>query len=466
MRIADKRTKIVCTIGPSSWPPEVMKSMIDGGMNVARVNGAFADLDELQRVEELVWGISPEVALMLDIKGHEVRLNKFANAIQVKPGDIVEIGNSADYEIYPITYPDLYKDLQLGTRLVFNDGKLSAQVEEITQTGVIKCKILSGELFMPGKSINVPNVHLSNPPLTPRDKEQIEYCISREWDFISASFIRTVDDAQQVTKLTKGSHTKVIAKIEDQQGIDNFDAILAEVEGIMIARGDLGVEVPFERIPLIQKDFIKKCNVKGKVVITATQMLESMTTSPTPTRAEITDVANAIIDGTDAVMLSGETSTGQFPAEAVGVMSKIALEVEPHLKPRLYSERADVSPVSDALTKAAYQVATELGDEIKAIIVVTVTGRTAKLIGRYNLPLPIYAYVSEYAYVRRLSLSRGITKCFTLPKKYKDRDAAIQSIVEDIKSHKLIAAGKVLVVGSSASNESFFPNIFEVVELD
>jgi pyruvate kinase len=177
-------------------------------------------------------------------------------------------------------------------------------------------------------------------------------------------------------------------------------------------------------------------------------------------------VANAIIDGTDAVMLSGETSTGQFPAEAVGVMSKIALEVEPHLKPRLYSERADVSPVSDALTKAAYQVATELGDEIKAIIVVTVTGRTAKLIGRYNLPLPIYAYVSEYAYVRRLSLSRGITKCFTLPKKYKDRDAAIQSIVEDIKSHKLIAAGKVLVVGSSASNESFFPNIFEVVELD
>lgn len=461
-----KSTKIVCTIGPASWDPKVLSKMRQNGMNVARINGAFADNAELERVEDVIRSTSDDLALMLDIKGHEVRLNKFAEPIPLKVGEILEIGDSDSHTVYPITYPDLYKELPVGTVLLFDDGNLEGILRS-KERGVMRIEITYGTTLKPGKSINTPGITLSNPALTKRDKEQISFCKERGWEFVAASFIRSREDAEAVVKEVKGSQMKVIAKIEDQQGIDNFDEILEVVDGIMIARGDLGVEIPFERIPLIQKEITWKCNVAGKPVITATQMLESMTENQRPTRAEITDVANAIIDGTDAVMLSGESSAGKYPAEAVSVMTRIAKEVEPRLPSSLILESAHVDPITDALVKAAYQVAFELQDELAAVVVVSLSGLTARLLGRFHLSTPIYAFVSSDTFRRQLSLSKGITNSFTFKAVGNDRDLALTKILREITDKKLAhKKDKVLVFGNGLSKVSYFPSIFEVIELD
>lgn len=466
MHSLNKKTKIVCTIGPSSWDPVVLKKMVQNGMNVARVNGAFADLDELERVEKLIRGVSDKVALMLDIKGHEVRLNKFENPIQIKVGDILEIGPNSEYEVYPITYPDLYKELKVGDILIFDDGNVEGVVRQIGQNGSIKCEITYGSQLKPAKSINTPGIKLSNPALTQRDKDQISFCKKRNWEFLAASFIRGAEDASMVMKQLSGSRMRMIAKIEDGQGINNVDEILDIVDGIMVARGDLGVEIPFERIPIVQKEIIWKCNVAGKPVITATQMLESMTHNPRPTRAEITDVANAIIDGTDAVMLSGESSSGLYPAEAVKVMTRIANEVESNIAPEIIFESTKGPAITDALVKAAFQVAYDLQDEIKAIIVVSQSGRTARLLGRFHLSQPVYAFVSEDIYRRQLALCRGVTASFTFPKVHTDHEDALQDIMKQVIDLKIAnRRDKVLLIGKSPLKDKYFPNIFEVVEV-
>jgi pyruvate kinase len=271
-----KRTKIVCTIGPASWDPAVLTEMIKNGMNVARVNGAFADVAELERVENLIRGISNDVALMLDIKGTEVRLNRFGEPFDVAIDEIVEIGNSDQHRIFPATYPNLYQDLEIGQHMLFDDGNVEMVVVEITSDGIIKGKVIRPGKFKEGKSINTPGAKLKNPPLTEKDKEQMEFVRERGWEFVAASFIRDKDDAQLVYSLLKGYATKLIAKIEDVHGVTNIDEIIPEVDGVMVARGDMAVEMPFEKIPMIQKDLIFKCNMAGKPVIVATQMLESM----------------------------------------------------------------------------------------------------------------------------------------------------------------------------------------------
>jgi len=461
-----KKTKIVCTIGPASWDESVLKEMVKNGMNVARINGAFADLAELERVEKTIRGISDDVALMLDIKGHEVRLNKFEE-FTIKPGDIVEIGVDPSSKVFPITFPQLHNDIPVGSILVVDDGNVEMSVKSKKADGTMVCEVLYGEKFKPGKSINTPGIHVSNPALTERDKEQMKFCAEQGWEFVAASFIRTKHDAQVVVDQVKGTCMKVIAKIEDQQGVDNLDDILELVYGVMVARGDLGVEVPFERIPLIQKKLIWKTTAVGKPVITATQMLESMTNNPRPTRAEITDVANAIIDGTDAVMLSGESSTGKYPAQAVLTMSKIAREIEPNLSPEAIYDRPQAPAVIDALTKAAFQLAYELEDEIKAIIVVSEEGESARLLGRFRLPQPIYAFVSADIFRRHLSLSRGINQAFTFNHKSQDRDNALKNIMKEVVEKELVHKhDKVLILGGGLMASSFFPNIFEVVNVE
>lgn len=460
-----KKTKIVATIGPSTWDPEVMKSIIDTGLNVARVNGAFADIEELGRVAKLIRSFSTDVALMLDIKGHEIRLNKFDPDIKIKPGDEVIIGSSKKDKIYPITYPELYSNLKEGVTLLLDDGKVELEVKEI-KNKKIYTKVINGSVIKYGKSINTPGTTLLNPPLTKKDIKQIKFCIKDGWDFVSASFIRNADDAKRVRKYLDKSHMKVIAKIEDSQGVENFDEILEEVEGIMVARGDLGIEIPFERVPELQKEFIRKCNEKGKPVITATHMLESMIESPRPTRAEISDVANAVLDGTDAIMLSGESSTGKYPVEAVETMRRIALETENDLTPSLIPGIPDAPEVTNALTKAAFEVATSL--DIDSIIVVSKTGRTARLLGRFRITQPIYAFVSKDYYKRRMNLSKGVYP-FTFPQTYKDRDHALNGIIKEvIKKGFVNKTDKVLVIGNAVTaltEKAYFPNIFEVVEI-
>ena len=460
-----KKTKIVATIGPSSWPKSVMRAMINNGMNTARINGAFADTAELKRVAELVRSISKEVALMLDIKGHEIRLNKFEPDLTIKEGDEVVIGSSAKDKIYPFTYPNLYKDLKIGAKLLVDDGEVELLVTKILNEKIYT-KVLSGKIIKKGKSINTPGLKLSNPPLTKRDIEQIEFCIKDGWDFVSASFIRDLTDVRAVQKHTNGSHMKIIAKIEDAYGLKNYDEILTEVEGIMVARGDLGVEIPYEQLPIAQKEMIRKANEMGKPVITATQMLESMVEKPRPTRAEVSDVANAIFDGTDAIMLSGETSSGKYPIEAVKVMNKVAMETEKFIKPQLLAGDPDGPEVTDALAKAAFEVCTNL--DINCVIVATRTGRTARLLSRFKIKQPIFTFVSEEYYLRRMNLSRGIYS-YIFPKKYRDRDHALAGIIELVIKKKLVKeSDKVLVVGNAAKaleKESYFPNIFEIVNI-
>ncbi len=457
-----KRTKIVCTIGPASWAPEVLTEMIDAGMNVARINGAFADIAELERVEKLIRGISEDVALMLDIKGTEVRLNRFGDPIELNIGDTLEIGNSEEHKIFPITYPNLHQDLEVGARLLFNDGKVEAVLKE-KRDGVMVCEVVRPGKFLEGKSINTPGALLSNPPLTDRDREQMDYVKSAGWEFVAASFIRNRMDAELVAEVIKGSDTRLIAKIEDQHGVDNINDILEVVDGVMIARGDMGVELPFEKIPMIQKDLIFRCNMVGKPVIVATQMLESMVENDRPTRAEITDVANAIIDGTDAIMLSAESSAGKFPVEAVKTMTKIAVEVEGDIAPGMAVPFSTGDTIADALTRAAYQVIEDLGDDIKAVV--SVSGRISRVLSTYGLDQPVYPFIENNVYRRQLvSLTSGIQDSFVLGKTYSDRDEAVKDLISVLKENDKVDVGdKVLIIGYALSTTGDFPNIFEVV---
>ncbi|MBN1916015.1 pyruvate kinase [Candidatus Dojkabacteria bacterium] len=460
-----KKTKIVATIGPSSWPIPVLRAMIKNGMNAARVNGAFADTAELKKVAELVRSTSTEVALILDIKGHEVRLNKFEEDIPIKQGEQFIIGSSPEDNVFPITYPELYKDLRIGSILLIDDGEVELVVTKILNEKIYT-KVLSGNFVKKGKSINTPGTKLSNPSLTKRDIEQIEFCINDRWDYVSASFIRNIEDVKYVKKYTSKSHMKIIAKIEDGEGVKNFDEILEEVEGVMVARGDLGIEVPYEKLPLIQKEIIMKANAKGKPVITATQMLESMIEKPNPTRAEISDIANAILDGTDAVMLSAETSTGKHPVDTIKVMNKVALETEKFIKPEMIPGKPDAPEITDSLAKAAFQVCSDL--DIDSIIVVTRTGRAARLLSRFRIKQPIFAFVSEDYFTRRINLSSGVY-CYKLPRKYKDRDHALAGIVEIVIKKGLVKKNnKILVIGNASKaleNDTYFPNIFEIVNI-
>ncbi|MFQ5493494.1 MAG: pyruvate kinase [Candidatus Dojkabacteria bacterium] len=464
-----KRTKIVSTIGPASWPPAVLKKMIKNGTTVARVNGAFADVPELDRVAKLIRAISDDVALMLDIKGHELRLNKFPEEIKIKPGDQIVFGSKTSDPIYPVTYPGLYKEIKKGQIILIDKGEAKLEVTKISG-GKIYATVINGTVIKGGKGMNVPGAELTNEPLTKRDVEQISFVVSDKWEFISASFIRYASDVKAVKKYLKGSLTKVISKIEDQQGVDNFDEILAESGGIMIARGDMGAEIPLERLPILQKEFIYKCNAVGKPVITATNMLESMIEKPLPTRAEITDVANAVLDGTDAVMTSGETSTGKYPVETIETMSRIATENEKYLIPEIfdYHSTSDDDPdlVAVAMTNAAFEVAQTL--PLDKIFVVSSTGVTARLMSRHNLAVHVEAFVSNPVIKRQLALTKGVT-AHVFPRRYIDRDHAIKAILRFALAQKIIKRSeKVLIIGRRPFEETSkfkFPNIFEYVDL-
>jgi pyruvate kinase len=463
-----KKTKIVCTIGPSSWSPEVLEKMVAAGMNVARINGAFADVPECKRVADLVRSISPEVALLMDIKGHEVRLNKFENNFNVEPGQEFIIGSSNQDAVYPVTYPELYQDIAVGQILFVDKGVTKLEVVKIADAK-IHCKVLSGKIIASGKGMNTPGAHLKNPPITSRDIEQIKFAVEDGWDFIAASFVRNAEDIHIVKNQTKGSNIQIIAKIEDQQGVDNFDEIVKACDGIMIARGDMGSEMPYERLPILQKEMIYKCNKMGKPVITATNMLESMTENIMPTRAEMTDVANAVLDGTDAIMTSAETTAGKYPIETVEAMTKLATEAEKYLLPEiLESDEFEDYQINVAISNAAFEFVLHL-DGITKILVYTQTGVTARLLARLNLPMPIFALVSNLNLKHQLSLSKNV---YTVEyeKQFNDRDRAVKEIVDfAFKNNIVNKDDKVLLIASSNhinKGPLNYPNLFEYLEMN
>ena len=333
-----RKTKIVCTIGPASETIDTIKDMIKAGMNVARINFSHGSYEEqenrIDAVKQARVDLGLPVALLMDTKGPEVRIGKLENGVAI-------LNNDDDFTLYydevignkngvSITYKNLYKEIGIGHKVLINDGLIELRVKEIVNKDII-CTVVNGGQITNRKSMNIPDLKLNLPSLTDADKSDIQYCIKAEFDFIAASFIRKKEDVLEIRDWLKqngGEQIKIISKIENREGINNFDEILSVSDGIMIARGDLGVEIPVYEVPVLQKKFIRKCNASGKPVIIATQMLESMVTNPRPTRAEVSDIANAIFDMTSAIMLSAESASGKFPVECVKTMSEIAEQTE------------------------------------------------------------------------------------------------------------------------------------------
>lgn len=437
-----QKTKILCTLGPASWDEKVLKAMINDGMTIARINGAYGDIPELKRVAESVRKISDNVAMMLDIKGTEVRLNKFESAIPVKIGDEIIIGSSEKDRIYPITYPQLHRDLKPGHMLRLDDGKVTLKVKKV-ENKKIHTQVVEGREILPGKTINTPGIPLTNDPITKRDIEQIKFAVEDNWDFVAASFVRNADDIKQVQKYLKGTDIKVMAKIEDEQGVKNLDDILDICDGIIIARGDMGVEMPYEKVPAIQKEMVTKCLLKAKPAIVATHMLESMIENPNATRAEINDVANAIFDGADSVWLSAETSKGKYPKEAVHTLKRISLEAERHVMPEILHGNPDINPITVALAKGLIDIVESL--DIDKIVVATGTGKTARIISSFKPRQPIIALTCNHTFKRQLQATWGVTPT-VLDTETKDRDRGIKRIVKKVVNEKLVEPDDLVLV--------------------
>ncbi len=419
--MSKRKTKIVCTIGPATDQPGVLKDMMLSGMNVARFNFSHGDYATHQQRFEAIVSLRKElglpVATMLDTKGPEVRLRKFVDnkPVEIHDGDLYTLTTNdvpCTNEIGSVTFKNLPQDVSVGTRILINDGVIELVAEKITRTDVI-CRVIHGGVLSNNKGINVPGVRLSMPYLSDADMNDLEFGAKMGYDFIAASFVRSAADINYLRRFTESLgwfNVRIIAKIENLDGVHNIDEILEAADGIMVARGDMGVEIPFEQIPAIQKQLIQKGYNAGKQVITATQMLESMITNPRPTRAEITDVANAIYDGTSAIMLSGETAAGQFPVEVVRTMDLIASTTEGNIDYKhefaARKENDNVS-IDEGIAHAAVTTAHDLN--AKAIIAVTKRGKTARLISKFRPSVPILGCTTDEDNQRKMNMSWGVT---------------------------------------------------------
>ena len=402
-----KKTKIVCTIGPATQDVEVLKKMILEGMNVARLNfshGGYEDQEKyVVAVREAAKQVNAPVSILLDTQGPEIRTGKLQESpIILKAEEEFTLVNDeiiGDNTRVSVTYKDLYKDVKPGVTILIDDGKIEIEVVRIDGKDVV-CKVMNGGELGNRKSINIPGTHINLPALKDKDiKDLIDGC-KADFDYIAASFIRSKEDVLDIRKVLDengGRDIKIISKIESQEGVDNFDEILEVTDGIMVARGDMGVEIPMEQVPIVQKEFIKKCNRAGKLVITATQMLESMTVNPRPTRAEVSDVANAIFDGTGAIMLSGESAMGKYPTLCVETMSKIAKAVESSINYGKRFNRKEYNLqnknyefyLAHSICSAALQM------NAKAIFTYTECGDTPKIISSFLPCCPIYAVTTS-----------------------------------------------------------------------
>lgn len=463
--------KLVCTIGPATWDPAVMKQLVDLGMSVARVNGAFADTAELDKVKALVRQFSDTVSLMVDVKGPEIRLNKFEKPLQVKPGDVVRIGSKPEHGIYPYNYPYIYKLLTKGNKIVVGDGDVLLVVDSVDKTeGIIFARVVYGEQIKPGKALSLVGITHSEEVLTSKDRENLLHGIKTGWDMVSASFIKNKQSALKIREVI-GDKMALIAKIEDRDGVANIDEILEVVDGIMVARGGLGVDLGLKYVPVVERKLIQKARAAGKPVITATQLLETMTKNPFPTRAEINDIETAVFLGTDAVMLSGETAGGEYPVEATKVLadtSNFAYEYTDK-----YSKfDTGMAPTSTiAIANAAIEIASKLKNELAGVVVVSKSGTTVRLIARGNLSQPIYAFTENKRKAKWFNIVKGVRKAFVLPNDRedirRDRDKAVSFLLETLKNNGLAVGGeRFLIVGKTpVTKEPFFPNIFEIIEV-
>ena len=414
-----RKTKIICTLGPSTDKDGVLRELIANGMNVARFNFSHGSHEEhkgrLDLLKSLREELGKPVAALLDTKGPEIRLKDFKNGTEMLEAGQTFTLTTRDVEgtkeICSITYKDLPHDVAPGGTIMLDDGLIKLQIQTVNDTDIV-CTVLNNGKIKNKKGVNVPGVHLSMPYMSQRDKDDIIFGIEQGFDFIAASFVRTAQDVYEIRNLLNeyDSNIRIIAKIENREGVNNIDSILAAADAVMVARGDLGVEIDFTELPGIQKTIIDRSFSFGKPIVTATQMLDSMMVNPRPTRAEISDVANAIYDGTSAIMLSGETAAGAYPVEALKTMSAIAERTEQeghYLRGRLMEPNTGKISVSDATAHAACLTAKDVN--AAAIVTVSESGTTARLLSKYRPEQPIIACVMKEQVQRQLSLSWGIT---------------------------------------------------------
>ena len=414
-----RKTKIICTLGPSTDKEGVLRDLIANGMNVARFNFSHGSHEEhlgrFEKLKALREELGKPVAALLDTKGPEIRLKDFKNGVEnLVAGQTFTLTTrdvEGTNEICSITYKDLPMDVEPNGTIMLDDGLIKLQIQTVNDTDIV-CTVLNSGKIKNKKGVNVPGVHLSMPYMSQRDKDDIIFGIQQGYDFIAASFVRTAQDVYDIRNLLNqyDSNIRIIAKIENREGVNNIDSILAAADAVMVARGDLGVEIDFTELPGIQKTIIERSFSFGKPIVTATQMLDSMMVNPRPTRAEISDVANAIYDGTSAIMLSGETAAGAYPVEALKTMSAIAERTEQegfHLRGRTMDSNPGKISVSDATAHAACLTARDVN--AAAIVTVSESGTTARLLSKYRPQQPIIACVMREQVQRQLSLSWGIT---------------------------------------------------------
>ena len=418
-----RKTKIICTLGPSTDKDGVLRELVANGMNVARFNFSHGSYEEHKGRLDMLKAVRAElnkpVAALLDTKGPEIRLKEFKNGVEMlEAGQTFTLTTrevEGTKEICSITYKDLPQDVHEGGTIMLDDGLIKLAIKSVTDTDIV-CEVLNSGKIKTKKGVNVPGVHLSMPYLSQRDRDDIIFGVQQGFDFIAASFVRTAQDVYDIRNLLNeyDSNIRIIAKIENREGVNNIDSILSAADAVMVARGDLGVEVPFEELPEIQKNIIKTCISRGKRVVTATQMLESMAKNPRPTRAEVSDVANAVYDGTSAIMLSGETSVGKYPVETVATMSRIAENAERTIHydrrrvTRLEFQNMHVSGDMKtlAISHATCSTSADLG--AKCIVAFTESGSTARAVSTYRPGTLIVAATPCEQTFNRLSMSWGV----------------------------------------------------------
>ncbi|NIG53744.1 pyruvate kinase [Chitinophaga sp. Cy-1792] len=470
------KTKIVATVGPASDTYDKLLELVRAGVNVFRLNFSHGSHEDKLRIIEYIRQINKtepyNVAILADLQGPKLRVGEIENnALPLKAGDILTFVNEkvvGNMEKIYVSYPDLYKDLRVGQKILLDDGKIETVVKELTPAGEIKAEVSLPGVLSSKKGFNLPDTKVSLPALTEKDIIDLEFIIDQECDWVALSFVRSVKDLMDLRKRleARNSKMKVISKIEKPEAIQNLKEIIWESDGVMIARGDLGVELPVEQIPMIQKDIIRKCIHRAKPVIVATQMMESMMDRTRPNRSEITDVANAVLEGADAVMLSGETATGQFPVLVIQTMNKIIQEVEKEAiiyNRNLIPHRHSPTFLSDALCYNACKIAEDL--DADALIGMTQSGYTGFMLSSYRPRSPLYVFTKERTLVNQLSLSWGVRAFFY------EEEESLDDIVFDqiniLKERGFIKAGDVVVnTGSTPVKQHLPTNMLKITRVE
>ena len=468
-----RKTKIICTIGPASEKREILSQIIEAGMNVSRHNFSHGDHEEhagrINLVKELAKEYNKEIAVMLDTKGPEIRTGKFEpKKVELQAGAKFTVHAGGDVigntEECSVTYVGLASDVKAGDTILIDDGLVGLTVESI-EGNKIHCTVQNTGFVATHKGVNVPGVSIKLPALTEKDIADLKFGCEIGVNAVAASFIRKASDVETIRQILNengGEDIKIISKIENQEGVDNIDAILEASDGLMVARGDLGVEIPFEKLPAVQKMMIEKCNAAGKPVVTATQMLDSVMRNPRPTRAEVSDVANAIYDGTDAIMLSGESANGDWPVESVQTMAKIAEETEKKLSYETAVSRAKnhTPAVSGVISRAACNAANEL--KAAAIVTSTKSGATARRISQCRPDCPIVAVTPNEKVAKGLAFSFGVYSMVTPAAS--NTDEVIANAIEAAKNSGFVSTGETVVVAAGLDTVGS-TNLLKVTEV-